>query len=144
MADLKTLSRRLNKRADELPEAANRLAIKTAIEIVEDLAYVTPVDESTALSNWQVTIGRRAMASIRAFKPGKKGSTQAASARATINAAIDALKAKKPGQTIYLGNVLPYIRKLNDGSSTQTPAGFVARAVLIGRLFVQRSRLFKR
>ncbi len=56
-----------------------------------------------------------------------------ASAAETINQARAVLATKKPGQKIYITNNLPYIRRLNDGYSKQAPAGFVERAVLIGR-----------
>ena len=127
----------MRAKAKEVPELANKLAIKVTMTIVTDLAHVTPVDESTAISNWQVELNTPAQSPVRAFYPGTKGSTYSLSAAATIDDAKAALALKKPGQPIYLSNVLRYIIRLNEGSSTQAPAGYVERSVLLGRLVVR-------
>lgn len=127
------LAKSLERRADKLDEEASDAAVKVALTIVGDLAYKTPVDTSQALSNWQVAIGSPVDNSIPPYYPGEQGSTQRASAQATIEAVKAALRGKKPGDTIYLSNILPYINRLNDGYSAQAPAGFVERAVLLGR-----------
>ena len=123
----------LEKKAKAIDEAASKLAVDTALTIVGDLAYKTPVDTSQALSNWQVSLGSPVDSKIPPYYPGEGGSTRNSSAQSTIDAAKNALKQKRPGVTIYISNVLPYIRRLNDGYSKQAPAGFVERAVLIGR-----------
>ena len=127
----------MRKKAKEIPEMGNARAVKVATAVVTDLAYVTPVDESTALSNWQVQLNSPASSAIRAFFTGSKGSTKAQSAQAAVEDAKRVLKNKKPGEKIYLSNLVPYIGRLNDGSSTQEPKGFVERAVLVGRLTVR-------
>lgn len=135
------LAKQLEARAAKLDEEASRLAIKTAETIVGDLVNVTPVDTSQALSNWQVSIGSPVDASIPPYYPGEKGSTQGASASAALAEARAMLKQKKPGQPIYISNVLRYISRLNEGSSAQAPAGFVERAVLLGRRFLATAKL---
>jgi hypothetical protein len=130
---LKDLANELRATADDLDKAASDAACQVAIAIVTDLATKTPVDTSKALSNWRIGLGRPVALAIAPHNPGRHGSTQDASAAATIAQAKAALAAKKPGQTIWISNVLPYIRRLNDGYSRQAPAGFVERAILIGR-----------
>jgi hypothetical protein len=137
VATLNDLAKRMRKKAKEVPEMGNNLAIKVTMQIVQDLAHVTPVDESTAISNWQVELNSPVQSAIRAYYPGSKGSTYSLSAAATIDDARAALANKKPGQPIYLSNVLRYITRLNEGSSTQAPAGYVERSVLLGRLVVR-------
>ncbi len=137
MAGLNQLAERMRKKAKTIPTMGNELAIKVANVIVEDLATVTPVDETTAISNWQVQLNSPVQSQIRAYFPGSKGSTYSASRQATIENAAAELAGKKPGQPIYLSNVLRYISILNGGSSTQEPRGFVERAVLLGRLVVR-------
>jgi len=127
------LADRLEKKAKAIDEAASQNAVDTALAIVGDLAYKTPVDTSQALSNWIVTLESPSGQQIKPHFPGSQGSTQRASAAETLNLAKLVLRNKKPGQAIFITNNLPYIRRLNDGHSTQTPAGFVERAVLIGR-----------
>lgn len=127
------LAESLERKAKSIDEAASKLAVDTALTIVADLAYKTPVDTSQALSNWIVTVGSPSSEKIKPHYPGEGGSTQKASAAETINKAREVLKSKKPGQVIFITNNLPYIRRLNDGYSKQAPAGFVERSVLIGR-----------
>ena len=141
MASLKDLAKNMYDLAASLDKKASDAAVKTAEAILEDLVYVTPVDTSKALSNWQVTTGlRRTLLSgaIPPYYPGKHGSTYQQSAAAALEEGKKVLQSKKPGDRILISNVLPYIRRLNDGWSAQTPAGFVERAVLLGRKVLER------
>lgn len=138
---LRGLADKLEKRAAKLDEQASRLAVKAAETIVGDLVNVTPVDTSQALSNWQVGTGSPVDSAIAPHFPGEAGSTQGASASTALAEARAMLKTKKPGQVIYISNVLRYIGRLNDGSSKQAPAGFVERAVLLGRRFLATAKL---
>jgi hypothetical protein len=74
---------------------------------------------------------------LSAYREGFAGSTQEASASEALFQGEHQLRLKKPGMPIYITNNAPYIRALNDGSSMQEPAGFVERAVLIGRRVVE-------
>lgn len=127
------LAIRLEAKAKSINVIASDKAVAVALKIVETLAYRTPVDTSTALSNWQVSLNAPKTAFINAYHPGYLGYTLIASAQATIQAAQAALAQKKPGQTIYIANNAPYIRDLNAGTSKQAPAGFVEASVLIAR-----------
>lgn len=130
--NLNDLANSLEARAKSLPLIANRLAMHVAQTIVNELATKTPVDTSKAISNWQVTLNAPATAEINAHYEGSHGSTYSASSAETIALCRMVLRGKKPGQTIYITNNADYIRKLNDGSSTQAPAGFVQAAVYVG------------
>ena len=127
------LAERLEARIKEIDEQGSDVAVKVALTIITDLAYRTPVDTSRAISNWQVTLGAPAIGNIAPHYAGRLGSTYSASASETVSLAKLILKSKKPGQAIYITNSLPYIRRLNEGSSQQAPAGFVERAILLGR-----------
>jgi hypothetical protein len=141
--DLGTLSKRFNRAADRVPEAGSKAAAKVAEAILNDLAFVTPVDESTARSNWQVALNTPISDSdeIGPYYLGSHGSTGQASAQAAVAAGRAVLATKKPGETIYVSNVLDYIVPLDEGHSQQEPAGFVHRAVLVGRKTVAKIRL---
>lgn len=139
--DLFALADSLERKAKAIDQAASQTAVDTALAIVGDLAYKTPVDTSQALSNWQVTLDEPASAFISPHYPGEGGSTQRASAQETINRAKAVLANKKPGQKIYITNNAPYIKRLNDGYSGQQPAGFVERAVLIGRKMIAKFKI---
>lgn len=131
----------LATRRKAIGQAANEAAKKVALTVISDLAYKTPVDTSQAISNWVLTIGRRAVSTIKPHFPGKHGSSYRASAAETIALAKVQLQSKKPGQVIWIQNLLPYIKRLNDGYSAQQPAGFVERAVLLGRLTIAKFKI---
>src|ERR1044072_8825569 len=46
--------------------------------------------------------------------------------------ALAAIAKFKLNDTVYIANSVPYIRRLNDGWSTQAPAGFIDAAVQVG------------
>lgn len=139
--DLFKLADKLERKAKAIEEAASQTAVDVALAIVGDLAYKTPVDTSQALSNWQVSLDAPLTTFISPHYPGEFGSSQNASAQETINRAKAVLKDKKPGQKIYITNNAPYIVRLNNGHSGQQPAGFVERAVLIGRKTIKNFKV---
>jgi hypothetical protein len=142
MKTLLDLAESLEAKAFAVGDAGSMLAVDTALAIVGNLAYSTPVDRSTALSNWIVTLDSPATLQIDAHFPGKQGSTYRASAEETIKAAKRVLKNKKPGQKIFITNPTRYIKRLNnDGHSKQVPNGFIERAVLIGRKIKAKFKL---
>lgn len=133
MLTLLDLANMMDEKLESIQEYASARAVSAAYAIVKRLAYSTPVDTSQALSNWQVSLNDPNNAFIRAHSPGFKGNTQGASAGMTVQLAVSILQNKTPGQPIYITNNAPYIGKLNSGSSSQAPAGFVEAAVLIAR-----------
>lgn len=135
---LEDLARGLEDRAKSLPQLGNRIAIRTAIELVTGLANETPVDTSKAISNWVVTLDRIPISDIDAHFEGSKGDTFTRSSRQTIMLAKIALLNKKPGQTIFITNNADYIRDLNNGSSPQAPANFVQSIVKRIRATIKR------
>ena len=134
------LATRLEKVVYNIDSVYSNLAVSVALTILGDLVYKTPVDTSQALSNWQVSLRTPTPlgGEIPPYHPGLGGWTRGASAQEAIRAAKQVLSGKKPGDTIYLSNVLDYIVPLNEGSSTQQAAGFVERAVLLGRIQVKK------
>lgn len=134
-----------------------RVTRDVALTILNDLVQVTPVDVGTALSNWVLTLDSPFLSGLvlPAFVPSPRGRvikgkwthavpptiTAQANVQPTIDAAEIELAAKQPGQTIFITNNVPYIQQLNDGSSSQAPAGFVDRARILGEQAVQRARI---
>lgn len=156
MSALLQLATELHDIPDKLVLAANGMAIKVAQAIVENLSQVTPADTGGAISNWQASIGAPNTAEIGPHAPSPRGRmvhgvwthtidpqiTMAANAPPTDLAADTVIRDKAPGVPIFITNALPYINKLNDeGTSKQQPAGFVDRALIVGRLIVERTRL---
>lgn len=135
------LAERLEKKSKSLSKAASNLAAFVALSLTEELADVTPVDTSKAISNWQIGLGSPVVAEREPHYPGIKGSTELMSEDATVIAARIALKGKKVGQKIYLSNTAKYIKDLDQGSSLQAPAGFVKRACDNARALAKRTKL---
>ena len=124
----------MDARAAALNSVGHELAKRKALAIISYLVRVTPVDTSRAMSNWQVALNTPVVAPRGAFFVGKKGSSYDASADTTMLFAQAVLQTKKPGDTIYISNVLPYIKYLDQGTSTQFPGGFQDGARLIARV----------
>lgn len=139
MSTLLDLAKRLEAKAKTYDDIANTKKIEVATAILTELTQVTPVDTSTAVSNWQVGIGSPVDAEIDAHIPGKKGSTRTQSAAEALSIGKRALATVKPGQPVYISNLVRYIKYLNEGWSKQAPAGFVETAILIGRRVIERN-----
>ena len=135
------LAKSLEKRAAELPTKVSGVAVSAALAIIDDLSKVTPVDTSQAVSNWQVSLGSKTSSKLPPHLPGERGSTKSPSSKQTREKARIVLQSKRPGVTIFISNVLPYIRRLNDGYSKQAPAGFVERSRLIGKKTIKKSKI---
>jgi hypothetical protein len=121
------------KLASAIEIEASNVAISVAEAIIEDLAYTTPVDTSRALSSWFATLNGPSPIVGKAHSLGQHGSTQWISAQETIKLAEDVLKFKLPGESIFITNNQHYIELLNQGWSSQQPAGFVERSIIVGR-----------
>lgn len=132
--NLLDLANRMDKLSKEVGKVANDAAIQVALTIVGELAFKTPVDTSKALSSWFVTLGSPSNSVGKAHYSGEFGSTKNMSATETLAQARKVLANKKAGQTIYITNNQPYIKRLNAGYSEQQAAGFVERAVMVGEL----------
>lgn len=141
--NLLDLAKKLEKMSAELEENVTKLSNKVALTLVGELASKTPVDTSQALSNWQVSLNEPISDSDKTgpWFPGESGSTQGQSIRATIDEAKRIIEQRKPGDSIYISNVLPYIKRLDEGHSSQRPNGFVDSCLLITRLYLKNSKI---
>lgn len=138
---LLSLARRMERADKKLKKRRGELVQLIAFQALVELVTTTPVDTSTALSNWQVAINVPVVSAINAYFDGKFGSTEAASVSAAIRAARAELKGVKAGDVVMISNLVDYIEDLNNGSSTQAPAGFVQRAILKSRLMVRSFKM---
>ena len=86
---------------------------KVAIDVQSGLDIATPVDTGRARSNWLASIGIPRTDTVESTG----GSTP-------IN-----FSGYKLGLSIFIANNLPYISRLNQGSSQQAPSGFVDNVI---------------
>ncbi|AUR86680.1 neck protein [Vibrio phage 1.088.O._10N.261.46.A1] len=86
----------------------------------------TPIDFGWASANWWISIGSPTTGNdgqLDADNPAVVGARegQQASSVARFVTSYDYTN----GQTVHIGNNVPYINRLNNGWSDQAPAGFV-------------------
>lgn len=89
---------------------------KVSLDIFRRVILRTPVRSGRARGNWQCAINNIPVGEIETVDTN--GAT-------TLEAVADAIKDAKAGDVIYLVNNVPYILKLENGSSKQAPAGMV-------------------
>jgi len=81
----------------------------------------TPRDTGWAANNWVAQVGS-------AFR-GLVGSRKRVDSSKAMNAGQEISKWKSGSGPIFISNNVPYIGRLNAGSSSQAPAGFIEKAV---------------
>lgn len=133
MKTLLDLAIRMERAAERIPEIANEAKQEVAVAIQTDLARVTPVDTSKAVSNWVMSRDEPFAVELEPYYEGEQGSTFDQSSQAVIAQGLKVAKTAVPGESLFISNNADYIRDLNDGSSDQAPVGFVQRSVIIGR-----------
>jgi len=132
MSDPATFSRRIATIAAGVEKNAGKLVRRVALEIDQALVLSTPVDTGRARANWLVSLDSP-----------RRDAVDASSAGDALASGASVIHGAKDGQKIYISNSLPYIGRLNAGSSAQAPAGFVEAAALHGVRIVKGARLLK-
>lgn len=95
------------------------------------LIKATPVDTGRARSNWQGSVNSIPTGIL--YYPAPLAPSSASDGTAEGIQSIENAAAAYTGRGyIAIANNVPYIGMLNDGSSSQAPAGFVEQAVLAG------------
>lgn len=131
-------SRRFYRLAKGIEVVAVKVTKEQALDAQYLLARDTPVDSARARSNWRISVGRPLSGKIRAYSPipsrhrppyGPGGSKSETSNLASVVKQGKERLARYTKGTIYITNALPYIGPLDRGHSSQTSAGFIARAV---------------
>lgn len=106
------------KFGDQVKISHRQLCQRIALDIDQRLVLATPVDTGRARSNWLASIGTP-----------RRDQVEPRSAEETIVEAVGVVDKAPQFPLIYLSNNLPYIQRLNDGSSKQAPAAFVDTAI---------------
>lgn len=135
MADLNTFAKNIRELGRRVEVNTAKEKRKTAAVVQQIVTLGTPVKTGRARNNWDVGLGEPWRATTQEVDPSGAGAV------ARNNAKI---ATTKPGQDIYISNNLPYINRLNQGSSSQAPAGFVEEAVALGSQSIANARVLKR
>lgn len=138
MATPRVFAQRMRELGRRIEENAPAIARKAALAINQAVVSATPVDTGTARVNWQAQVGRPTTGEVPApISPGAAIAQQSTQAQAVI-------RTYRGDSSIHLTNNLPYIRRLNDGYSSQAPANYVQGAVQAGVNAVRGARLLGR
>jgi hypothetical protein len=103
-----------------LPEEFSQFFRKLALEALSQIIMRTPVKEGRARGNWQVSIDQIAE-EIDTEALDVSGASTLATGAAVLATLTDCI-----GHVIYISNNVPYILKLEHGSSGQAPVGMVS------------------
>lgn len=130
--NINSFANRIRKVARDIEPAVDDTLRKVALVANQTLIMATPVDTGRARANWQV--------SINATVDSETGDTNAQAAIERNKGVI----ADYQGGEIIIQNNVPYIEALNNGSSSQAPAGFVEKALQAAARAVSRSKVVRR
>lgn len=137
-------AKRIRVLADRVEANADRITREAAIAIDQTVVLATPVDTGRARSNWIVSTGGPSGSTQEPYAAGSGlGRGESGNAAGAIAQGRRAIAAKTKRQDIYIQNNLPYIGRLNDGSSAQAPANFVQKAVSVGVSAVRRRKVLR-
>lgn len=106
-----------------LVQGVERSIAEMALSVFSSVVISTPVDTGRARGNWQPSIREPITSEI-------SGTDK--SGQPTISKARSNFGRFEVGQTIFISNNVPYIERLNEGHSSQAPAGFVQKAIQAG------------
>lgn len=105
----------IDKFARKTSRNATTIFKKVTFDMYGNLPRRTPKDTGRAQGNWQIGINNIPRGTLSLEGIGIVGGGQLLSATEQV----------KLGDRVYIVNNLPYIKKLEDGSSTQAPNGMV-------------------
>jgi hypothetical protein len=111
-----------------LPEMANDIKIRSALDLMNRIILMTPVDTGRARGNWQLT--QRSPAEGEIPENDANVSSAETPPSAIMKQAEQTATGSQPGDDIWISNNLPYIEVLEEGHSKQAPHGMVALALV--------------
>lgn len=144
MAPPRVFARNIRRTARRIQSNATKVNRKVALAVLQAVVVATPVDTGRARSNWNTSLIVPDKSTRDAYSPGAGGSTGGPNAAAAIASGRSTIASARSERTpIWISNNLPYIGRLNEGSSAQAPANFIEQAVAAGRAAVRGSRLLR-
>lgn len=117
MDDFRQFELDLKKFTDVMPEAAETIKKKIAMDLLRRVVLKSPVDSGRFKGNWFARVGSPVTEPTDDVDP---------SGNATIMRGVVAIEKSQPGNDIWLSNNVPYAGVIEDGHSGQAPAGVVA------------------
>lgn len=129
--DTRSFEQRMRELGEAIERGTRQLQNDVADAVQQHIIEATPVSNletghsGRARNNWVATINTPWTQAdyVGPFDP---------SGRARVLENQTVLENNKRGRPVYIANNLNYIQLLNEGHSTQAPAGFVQAAMLVG------------
>ena len=127
---------RMNLRATQVKAQVQRKIIRYGTALLQTLVANTPILTGQAKANWQAVIGNPTGSFIGVGGPTNDPRDLAHRLPQTVDWASYAQQAQnvidgfEVGQVLIIYSNLPYIERLNEGSSRQAPAGFVQSSIM--------------
>jgi len=140
MSDITGFRKDLNKFAEKIGVQVEVAIKKIALQTFTGIVKKTPVDKGRARASW--VIGVEQIDTSRPFGPNTKFTESEATLQAFKE--LRELSKIKPTSTVFISNSLPYILRLEKGSSKQAPEGMVEVTLAeVGRDIKRIEREFK-
>lgn len=115
----------------ELDRLTAQLVTAFSVNITAELIERTPVDTGWARANWVPRIGDGEVEEETAdADPARVPARSAEQSAALFNLVSGDYRIDQGA--VFIGNGVPYIVQLNEGSSQKAPAGFVQQAIVAG------------
>ena len=126
-------SRRVRIVVNSLSDFLDQLIKAITLDIVANVKAApseggTPVDTGWARANWVPRIGAPFEGTAGDRAQAEAGNVNESVGQGGIAQVATQYKVEKG--PVHITNNVPYIQRLNDGSSRQAPAGFVQRAIV--------------
>lgn len=140
MATLGQFARNMRARAKSVTTNVRDMKRTVGANVLQAVVTATPIDTGQARYNWNVSFNRPDysvdMTGFRSYMrqgdwKGKLSTSLMIMARAADN------------DVIYISNALPYIQRLNEGWSSQAPAGYVKIAALVAARSIAERRIIR-
>lgn len=112
--DLTQFSSKMLKYSEDLPTSISDSVRDATVDSSALLVSTTPIDTGLARGGWRISTTEDSSEESKVLD--KEGAP-------TIAKMAAAAKSKQPGQPLVVYNNVPYVGKLDRGSSRQAPAG---------------------
>jgi len=120
-------SRSVRVVVSDLDAFTTKFIKRLALNINAELIKRTPVDTGWARANWVPNIGSPFEGTAGTREDAEAGRLNTGVQQTGL---AEIVTAYRTGPTIHQTNNVPYIEKLNSGSSKQAPAGYVQASIL--------------
>jgi hypothetical protein len=123
----------------ELNQFTERQVKKLTLDVTANLTETTPRDVGWAANNWIPSVGTPVQQDLSGMRPDEASVSSVRQKQQSAVASIAASYRLSMG-TVFVTNNVPYIGRLNDGSSKQAPKGFVQADIDAAVRGIRRSR----